>query len=161
MESLARERAQLLNPLVPWYNNRRQTVASAGASFGVMTRVVMPPLRSAIEKRNEQFAKRKREKDYSSDSSATAKSAGGGKTEGRIYRMPSGSGKDYYVYWKGKKITFGDSSMKNRNNNDGARANFQARHNCAEKKDKSKAGYWACRVWRKGYKGPDSKKKKG
>ena len=51
--------------------------------------------------------------------------------------------------------------MKNKNNQDGARENFMARHNCSEKKDKSKAGYWACRVWRKGYKGPDSKKKGG
>ena len=32
----------------------------------------------------------------------------------------------------------GDSSMKNRNNDDGARANFNARHNCDEKTDKSK-----------------------
>ena len=28
--------------------------------------------------------------------------------------------------------------MKNRNNNDGARANFMARHGCADKKDKTK-----------------------
>lgn len=28
------------------------------------------------------------------------------------------------------------------------RANFHARHNCSEKKDKTKPGYWACRdLW--------------
>jgi hypothetical protein len=27
---------------------------------------------------------------------------------------------------------------------EGRRANFKARHNCSEKKDKLKAGYWAC-----------------
>ena len=89
-----------------------------------------------------------------SDSSASEKETEG-HSEGRIYRA-QGSSKEYYVYHKGKKINFGDPSMKNRNNDDGARANFMARHNCAEKKDKSKAGYWACRVWRKGYKGPSS-----
>ena len=48
--------------------------------------------------------------------------------------------------------------MKNRNNDDGARQLHGAA--CAEKKDKSKAGYWACRVWRKGYKGPSGGEKK-
>ena len=60
--------------------------------------------------------------------------------EGRIYRAPAGSGKDYYVYYKGKKISFGDSSMPNRQNNDEARKNFRSRHNCEDKKDKTKAG---------------------
>ena len=108
-ESLRRERAQLLNPLTPWYHNRRESVA-ATVPFGAMTRVVaVPPLRSAIAKHTEVFAKpkAKRPKDYSSDSSASAKSAEGGKTEGRIYRAPKGSGKDYFVYWKGKKISVG------------------------------------------------------
>jgi hypothetical protein len=36
--------------------------------------------------------------------------------------------------------------MPNRNHNDKARANFNARHNCDSKHDKSKAGYWACKV---------------
>ena len=147
VEALARERAQLLNPLVPWYQNERQAVP-ASTPFGVMRRV-SGPMKSAIRKHNETFAmKKKRPKDYSSDSSASAKSTADGKTEGRIYRMPSGSSKDYYVYWKGKKISFGDSSMRNRNNNDAARANFMARHNCAEKKDKSKVSASSTRLAR-------------
>lgn len=35
----------------------------------------------------------------------------------------------------------GDATMPNRNNNDKARANFNARHGCDSKKDKTKAGY--------------------
>ena len=63
------------------------------------------------------------------------------KKNGVIHRANDGK-HDYYVYWKGKKISFGDASMPNRNHNDKARANFNSRHNCAEKHDKSKAGYW-------------------
>ena len=38
--------------------------------------------------------------------------------------------------------------MKNRNNNDGARANFMARHSCSEKKDKSKVSASSTRLAR-------------
>ena len=144
----------------PWYLQRRQN-ARLLSSVGVgSSGIAMGGIRPIITKRTlHTFAeKKKRPKDYSSDSSASEKETDG-KTEGRIYRAPAGSGKDYYVYYQGRKISFGDSSMKNKNNDDGARANFMARHNCSEKKDKTKAGYWACRVWRKGYRGPDSKKK--
>ena len=55
----------------------------------------------------------------------------------KIYRA-KGESYDYFVYHEGKKITFGDSSMPNRQKNDKARANFNARHRCSEKKDKSK-----------------------
>ena len=112
------------------------------------------PLEGAITKRHTFSENKKRKKYYTSDSSGSERETEGHK-EGVIHRMPKGSSKDYYVYWKGKKITFGDSSMKNRNNNDAARKNFKARHNCDEKKDKSKAGYWSCKVWEKGYRGPD------
>lgn len=67
--------------------------------------------------------------------------------------------------------------MPNKNHSDKHRENFNSRHNCSEKKDKSKAGYWgklavaasptcptskftpppspllaACKVWKKGFK---------
>jgi hypothetical protein len=113
----------------PWYASSRSTPA---ATAGV---------EPTIRKRHN-FAKRK--KYYSSDSSASEKETEGHK-EGVIHRLPKGSSKEYYVYHAGKKITFGDPSMANHNNDDGRRANFNARHNCAEKKDRSKAGYWACR----------------
>ena len=32
-----------------------------------------------------------------------------------------------------------------------ARKSFAARHKCSTKKDKTKAGYWACRINRYGY----------
>lgn len=44
-----------------------------------------------------------------------------------------------------KRITFGDPNLKTRAGNPQARKNFRARHNCKAKKDKTKAGYWACR----------------
>jgi len=55
---------------------------------------------------------------------------------------------------KEKTVRFGDSSMghykeghsKGEGHGDeGRRANFRARHNCDEKNDKFKAGYWSCR----------------
>ena len=147
-------------PTTQWYQIGKRVHASS-LPWGQAVPLYRPA--PTITKTHATFAaKKKRAKDYSSDSSASEKETEG-HSEGRIYRAPKGSSKEYYVYHKGKKISFGDPSMKNRNNDDGARANFMARHNCAEKKDKSKAGYWACRVWRKGYKGPSGggEKKKG
>ena len=64
------------------------------------------------------------------------------------------SGKKYKVYVRNpktkniKKITYGDSSggLKGNWNDPDARASFAKRHKCSEKKDKTKAGYWACRA---------------
>jgi hypothetical protein len=66
----------------------------------------------------------------------------------------AGSGKKYKVFVRNpktgnvKKITYGDSKggLKGNWNNAEARSSFAARHNCAEKKDRTKAGYWACRA---------------
>lgn len=65
----------------------------------------------------------------------------------------SGGGKKYKVYVRGKsgrvkKITYGDSKggLKGNWNNAEARKSFAARHKCAKKKDRTKAGYWACRA---------------
>jgi hypothetical protein len=66
----------------------------------------------------------------------------------------TGSGKKYKVFVRNpktgriKKITYGDSKggLKGNWNNAEARKSFAARHNCAEKKDRMKAGYWACRA---------------
>lgn len=49
-----------------------------------------------------------------------------------------------------KVVHFGDSSMSDftQHHNEKRRKNFHARHNCADKKDKTKAGYWACKnLW--------------
>jgi len=65
----------------------------------------------------------------------------------------TGGGKKYKVYVRSKsgrvkKITYGDSKggLKGNWNNPEARKSFAARHNCADKKDRTQAGYWACRA---------------
>ena len=66
----------------------------------------------------------------------------------------SGSGKKYKVYVRNKKtgrikkITYGDSKggLKGNWNSAEARSSFAKRHKCAEKKDRTKSGYWACRA---------------
>lgn len=48
-----------------------------------------------------------------------------------------------------KPVTFGSSMATAMGDSDAAkkrRKNFGDRHNCADKKDKTKAGYWSCRL---------------
>jgi hypothetical protein len=53
---------------------------------------------------------------------------------------------------KVKKVSFGGTTGLTAKINDSeARTNFAKRHNCAEKKDKTKPGYWACRLPRYAY----------
>ena len=73
-----------------------------------------------------------------------------GVSQGKIYKTPGGS-KEFVVVVDDKIVRFGDPSMDNHNDDDGARANFMARHKCSEQKDRTSAAYWACRVWRKGF----------
>jgi len=67
-----------------------------------------------------------------------------------------GGSKKYYVYTKnpktGKvmKISFGDPGLKTKSGNKDRAKNFAARHNCEKKNDRTKAGYWACRLPRYG-----------
>lgn len=64
-----------------------------------------------------------------------------------------GGSKKFYVYVKDpktkkiKKVSFGGTTgLKAKINDPEARRNFAKRHNCAEKKDKTKPGYWSCRL---------------
>ncbi len=65
-----------------------------------------------------------------------------------------GGAKKYHVYVKNPKtgrvmkIAFGDihGGLTAKVSNPKARASFAARHQCHLKKDKTKAGYWACRI---------------
>ena len=62
-----------------------------------------------------------------------------------------GGPKKFYVYVKDgdkvKKVTFGDTSGLAVNFDDKeARKSFAARHQCHLKNDKTKAGYWSCRL---------------
>lgn len=74
------------------------------------------------------------------------------------YPMRGGT-KKYHVYVKNpktdkvKKIAFGDvhGGLTAKVSDPKARKAFAARHNCDMKKDKTKAGYWACRVNKYGH----------
>ena len=69
-----------------------------------------------------------------------------------------GGSKKFYVYVRSnsgnvKKISFGDTTgLTSKIKDPKARKAFSARHQCDKKKDKTKAGYWACnlpRYWDK------------
>lgn len=63
-----------------------------------------------------------------------------------------GGKKKYYVYVRNEKgniikVEFGDTSgLTAKINDPAARKSFAARHNCDQKTDKTKPGYWACRL---------------
>jgi hypothetical protein len=64
----------------------------------------------------------------------------------------SSGGKAYKVYVKDPKtkkiktVRFGSGGLRAKINNSKARQAFAKRHNCAQKKDKTKASYWSCRL---------------
>jgi len=66
----------------------------------------------------------------------------------------SGGPSKYFVYVKNPKtgnvmkINFGDKKggLTSKINDREAARNFASRHNCDTKTDKTKAGYWACRL---------------
>lgn len=74
------------------------------------------------------------------------------------YPMRGGT-KKYHVYVKNpktgkvKKIAFGDvhGGLTAKVSDPKARKAFAARHKCSTKKDKTKAGYWACRINKYGH----------
>jgi hypothetical protein len=68
-----------------------------------------------------------------------------------IGKPKRGGSKKFYVYvrdkGKIKKVSFGDAGgLKAKINNPEARRAFAARHDCANKKDRTKASYWSCRL---------------
>jgi hypothetical protein len=71
----------------------------------------------------------------------------------QLNKPKRGGIKKFYVYVKDpkskniKKVSFGGTTGLNAKiNNPEARRAFAARHKCAQKKDKTKPGYWACRL---------------
>jgi len=83
---------------------------------------------------------------------AEAKHRGKKVNLGKPFRTPGGP-KKFAVYVKSKsggvkKVTFGDPKLRVKNANKGAAKSFRARHNCAQKKDRTTAGYWSCNVGR-------------
>ena len=69
-----------------------------------------------------------------------------------IGKPKRGGSKAYYVYVRNpktkkiKKISFGSGGLRAKIRNPKARAAFAARHNCKNKKDRTKAGYWSCNL---------------
>lgn len=72
-------------------------------------------------------------------------------------KVMKGDVKKYKVYVKDKKtgnvkkVNFGDPNMEIRRDNPKARKSFRARHGCGTPRasDRTKAAYWACRLWSK------------
>jgi hypothetical protein len=70
-----------------------------------------------------------------------------------IGKPKRGGSKKFYVYVRNpktkkiKKVSFGDTSgLSAKINNPEARRAFAARHDCKNKKDRTKASYWSCRL---------------
>jgi hypothetical protein len=70
-----------------------------------------------------------------------------------IGKPKRGGSKKFYVYVRNpktkkiKKVSFGDTTgLSAKINNSKARQAFAKRHDCANKKDKTKASYWSCRL---------------
>jgi hypothetical protein len=70
-----------------------------------------------------------------------------------IGKPKRGGSKKFYVYVRNpktkkiKKVSFGDTTgLSAKINNPEARRAFAKRHDCANKKDKTKASYWSCRL---------------
>ena len=67
-----------------------------------------------------------------------------------IGKPKRGGSKKFYVYvrdkGKVKKVSFGQVGMSAKLNNPKARQAFSKRHNCPQKKDRTKASYWSCRL---------------
>jgi len=69
------------------------------------------------------------------------------------FRLPSGNKKKFGVYVKNSKgnvvvVKFGDPNMEIKRDDPERRKSFRARHDCANKTDKTTPGYWSCYQWR-------------
>lgn len=69
-----------------------------------------------------------------------------------LNKPTKGDVKKFKVYVKNDKgnvvkVNFGDKNMEIRRDNPEAKKSFRARHKCSEKKDKTTAGYWSCKMW--------------
>jgi|TARA_R110000796_G_scaffold2214_4_gene8927 hypothetical protein len=70
----------------------------------------------------------------------------------KLGKPSQGDVKKFKVYVKNDKgnvvkVNFGDPDMRIRKSNPAARKSFRARHKCADKKDRTTAGYWSCKKW--------------
>jgi hypothetical protein len=79
----------------------------------------------------------------------------------KLGKVKRGGSRKFYVYVKNpktgnvKKVSFGDNTgLSIKTKDPKRRKSFKARHKCDQKKDRTKAGYWSCRMWS----GPDAVK---
>jgi len=69
-----------------------------------------------------------------------------------IGKPKRGGSKAYYVYVRDpktkkiKKVSFGSGGLRAKINNPKARNAFAKRHRCSTKNDRTKPGYWSCRL---------------
>jgi len=74
------------------------------------------------------------------------------KKDPKLNKPKRGGSKAYYVYVRDpktkkiKKVSFGSGGLRAKIKNKEARNSFAARHNCKNKKDRTKAGYWSCNL---------------
>jgi len=75
----------------------------------------------------------------------------------KLNKPKRGGSKAYYVYVnsgkknkdgsiKVKKVSFGSGGLRAKIKDKDARKAFAARHNCDQKKDRTKAGWWSCNL---------------
>jgi hypothetical protein len=70
----------------------------------------------------------------------------------KLNKPMRGDVKKFKVYVKNDngnvvKVNFGDKNMEIKRDDPEARKSFRARHKCDQKKDKTSAGYWSCKMW--------------
>jgi hypothetical protein len=72
----------------------------------------------------------------------------------KLNKPKRGGKKKFYVYVKNpktgkvKKVSFGQKGMTTGLRDPKRSKSFEMRHKCKQKKDKTKPGYWACRIGR-------------
>jgi hypothetical protein len=72
--------------------------------------------------------------------------------EVKLGKPMKGDVKKYKVYVKNDsgnvvKVNFGDKGLSIKRDDPKRRSSFRARHKCSQKKDRTSAGYWSCRMW--------------
>jgi hypothetical protein len=128
------------------YEHIKELVESVGGKIN------MEQFRKAVKHQNETFDYNgfemlKASVDYIPEAEYQGKKV-------QLNKPKRGGSKKFYVYVKNpksgniKKVSFGDTGLSVKIKQKGARASFAARHKCAQKKDKTKPGYWSCNIGR-------------
>jgi hypothetical protein len=128
------------------YEHIKELVESIGGTIN------MEQFRKAVKHQNETFdfngfEMLKASVDYIPEAEYQGKKV-------QLNKPKRGGSKKFYVYVKNpksgniKKVSFGDTGLSVKIKQKGARASFAARHKCAQKKDKTKPGYWSCNIGR-------------